>query len=67
MGITFIFSYEIHPSFKVTKLIITSYSIIETDLERAKKYPVVIDLLPSSISLGYLESPPRSFWSDELV
>ncbi len=61
------FSSEIYPHCRNTRVIITSYSIDEIDSDRAKKYPFVVDFLTSPLSVGYLESLPRSVLSDELV
>ena len=61
------FSTEVHPHFKETKIIITSYSINELDSERSMKYPFVIDFLTSTLSIEYLENLPRSFQSRQLV
>jgi len=61
------FSREIHPHFKNTKVIITSYSINELDSQKSMQYPFVIDFLTSTLSLEYLESLPRSILSNELV
>lgn len=57
------FSKEIQPYFINTKIIITSYSIDESDSERAKQYPFVIDFLTNSLSTAYLQNLPVSAFS----
>lgn len=57
------FSTEIRPYFRNTKVIITSYSIDESDSERAKQYPFVIDFLTNSLSTAYLQNLPVSAFS----
>jgi CheY-like chemotaxis protein len=64
-GLEFLHHYstEIWPYFKNTGIIITSYSVDESDRERAKQYPFVIDFLTTSLSTAYLQSLPVSTFS----
>ncbi len=48
------FSTEIWPSFKETKIVITSQSIDIDDSIRAKEYPFVVDFLKNPITVDYL-------------
>jgi hypothetical protein len=58
------FSTEIWPSFKETKIVITSQSIDIDDSIRAKEYPFVIDFLKNPITVEYLVRLHESLMSE---